>query len=156
MSWLSPAEQKLFARMSNSDQRHAVDVAHRAEVLLVEDPPDAGRSTSTDVVDVTDVMAAALLHDVGKVVAGLGLYGRVVATLSGVVAGADYAEAWQEKSGFPRRVGLYLRYGELGADLLRMAEASPLVVSWAAEHHLPEDRWTIPPDVGRILVAADR
>ncbi len=73
-----------------------------------------------------------------------------------MVAGRDFAEAWQESSGFTRRVGLYLRYGELGADMLKVAESDPVVVAWAAEHHLPADQWTVPAGLGTVLVAADR
>ncbi len=63
-SWLSPAEQKLFGQMSSSDQRHAIDVARRTEAALA-DEPDALSG-----VDLGVAMAAALLHDVGKVAAG--------------------------------------------------------------------------------------
>lgn len=149
LDWLTPAEQRLFAKMSTADQKHAVDVARRAHQALNDDAEAAGS------VGEETVMAAALLHDIGKTVSGLGLYGRVIATLSGVVAGHEFAEIWQEKSGFTRKVGLYLRYGELGADLLRMADSDPVVVAWATEHHLSEDRWSIPVGVGRLLAAAD-
>ena len=58
--------------------------------------------------------SAALLHDIGKLDARLGVYGRVVATVSGAAAGREHADAWSESSGFTRRVGLYLRHAELG------------------------------------------
>jgi hypothetical protein len=54
-----------------------------------------------------------------------------------------------------RKVGLYLQYPQLGADLLAVAGSDELVVAWAAQHHEPEDRWSVPVEAGRLLVAAD-
>jgi hypothetical protein len=101
------------------------------------------------------VIAAALTHDVGKSVAGLGTYGRVVATLSAAVGGASMAGVWADRRGMTRRIGLYLQYPKLGADLLAVNGSDERVVAWAAEHHLPEDDWTVPLDAGRLLAAAD-
>jgi hypothetical protein len=64
---LLPAEVDLWKRMSRADRRHAVGVARRVERAL-------GAEASRPVV------AAALLHDCGKTVSGLGTYGRVIAT----------------------------------------------------------------------------
>ena len=55
--------------MSNADRRHAVLVARR----FAERRPGATRAE----------MAGVLLHDAGKVEAGLGTFGRVVATIVG-------------------------------------------------------------------------
>jgi hypothetical protein len=101
------------------------------------------------------VVAAALLHDVGKSTSGLRTYGRVVATLSAKVAGHEMAVAWSETRGFTRRVGLYLEHPRLGGDLLALAGSDPLTVAWAREHHSPEEDWTVPIDIGRVLKAAD-
>ena len=139
---LLDGERKLWARMSRPDRRHAVAVARRVERAL------RGRAARP-------VIAAALLHDVGKVDARLGAYGRVVATVSGMVAGHETAEAWSETRGFTRRVGLYLRHADLGGDMLAMAGSDPLTVAWAREHHRPEREWTIDRHVGRELKAAD-
>jgi hypothetical protein len=141
-SKLLASEIELWRRMSNADRRHSIDVAHRVIDLLgnpVERP----------------VVAAALLHDVGKIDAGLNTYGRVAATLSAKVAGRDFAIAWSETRGFTRRVGLYLRHDELGADRLELAGSDPLTVSWAREHHWPPERWTVPRTIGDALKAAD-
>jgi hypothetical protein len=102
-----------------------------------------------------EVVAAALLHDVGKLDSGLGTYGRVVATVCGRVGGLDMAQAWSSHRGFTRRVGLYLRHDALGADRLTLAGSDDLTVAWAREHHLPEERWTVPLVVGRALKQAD-
>ena len=102
-------------------------------------------------------LAAALLHDVGKLDARLGVYGRVVATVSGAVGGPGMADAWSERSGFTRRVGLYLRHPEIGADRIRLAGGPEEAAQWAAAHHSP-DTWSslaIPEPVVAALAAAD-
>lgn len=139
---LLEGERDIWRKMSRADRRHAVGVARRVERSLGD---EATRP----------VLAAALLHDCGKTVSDLGTYGRVIATLSGKMAGMDQAMAWTETSGFTRRVGLYLEHPRLGAELLGLAGSAPLTVAWAAEHHLPPDRWTVPLHVGEALRAAD-
>ena len=142
LAQLLPDEIDVWQQMSAVDRRHAAGVARRVERALGH---DATRP----------VLAAALLHDCGKSVAGLGTYGRVVATLSAKVAGREHAAAWRETRGFTRKVGLYLEHPELGADLLGMAGSAPITVAWAREHHLPEEEWTVPLPVGRALKDAD-
>jgi hypothetical protein len=139
---LLPGEQALWRRMSGPDRRHAVDVAERVERAL-------GHEASRP------VLAAALLHDVGKVESGLRTYGRVVATLSAKVAGADMAPAWRRQRGYARKVGLYLQHDQIGADLLELAGSDPLTVAWTREHHRPESEWTIDPHLAAALKAAD-
>lgn len=141
---LGPAELRVFERMSAHDRAHSVGVARTVAARL--DELDG---------DTRWVVRAALLHDAGKQVAGLGTYGRVVATLSGWLGGAEMGPIWAQRSGLTRRVGLYLQYPELGADVLELAGADPRVVAWAREHHLDEAEWTVPIEAGRLLVAAD-
>jgi len=95
------------------------------------------------------VLAAALLHDVGKLDSGLGTFARVPATLVGAAAGRARAAQWHG------RVGAYLDHPARGAARLRDAGADPLTVAWAAEHHLPPSRWSVPADMGAALAAAD-
>lgn len=143
--WLTEREQALFTRMGAVDRAHAVAVGRAVESHYERtggEPP-------------AWVMTAALLHDVGKLVPDLGTYGRVVATLSGWVGGADMADVWADTTGFTRKVGLYLKYPELGADLLAVAGSDERVVAWAREHHMDDDDWSVPCEEGRILVAAD-
>lgn len=151
VSWargsLNEREQRLFKQMSNPDQRHAVRVARRVEA--------AYSHLESPAVPESVALAAALLHDVGKTEARLGTYGRAIATVSGVVGGLDLAEIWQERSGFTRKVGMYLRYGIIGSEMLELADSDPVVVAWSTEHHLPADAWTVPHQFGEILVAAD-
>ena len=101
-------------------------------------------------------LAAALLHDVGKLDSGLGTLARVPATLVGL---AGFRRAVVpgngRSSGLCRRIAMYLDHPARGAARLRAAGSDPLTVAWAAEHHLPEDLWSVPLAVGRILHAAD-
>jgi hypothetical protein len=141
---LLPGERVLWARMKPADRRHAAGVARRVEAALGDraDRP---------------VLAAALLHDVGKIEANFGPYRRVIATVSAGAVGRDpdVIRAWTRTTGFTRKVGLYLQHPKLGGDLLGMAGSDPLTEAWAREHHLPESEWTVPPDIGRALKDAD-
>ena len=141
-SQLLPSEVALWRRMRGFDRRHAVGVAHEVERAL---GAEATRP----------VLAAALLHDVGKTESGLGVYGRVVATLCGLMAGRETAKEWTRSRGFTRRVGLYLLHPDLGGDLLGMAGSDPLTQAWAREHHRSPDHWTIDPAIAAALKAAD-
>ena len=139
---LIPSEVDLWKRMSAQDRRHAAGVARRTVAEL-------GDSATRPVI------AAALLHDVGKIDSGLGTPLRVVATLSAAVAGRETAELWVKGTGVTRRIGLYLRHPEIGGDLLGMAGSDEFTASWAREHHLPEDRCTLDPALANALRDAD-
>ena len=139
---LLPGEVELWRRMSGADRRHAVGVARRTSDEL---GPAANRP----------VLAAALLHDVGKVDARYGPWRRAIATVLGEVAGHRRAERWRYGRGPLRRVGRYLCHDEIGADLLCDAGSDTLTVRWAREHHLPSSRWTVPQPVGAALKLAD-
>ncbi len=143
--WLDEREVVLFDRMRPADRGHAVAVARAVERHM-----DAAGE-----VPERWVMAAALLHDVGKSVPDLGAYGRTVATLSGWIGGADMAEQWADTTGFTRKVGLYMQYPRLGGDLLAVAGSDERVIAWTREHHLPREDWTVPVEQGQILADAD-
>jgi hypothetical protein len=114
----------LWRRMPNHDRRHSIAVAQRVQRAL--DHSEHGDD---------QWLAAALLHDVGKLDARLGVFGRVGATLAGALAGHDMAPVWSEKRGITRRVGLYLRHPEIGADHIRVAGGPDVAARWAAAHH---------------------
>lgn len=139
---LLEGELALWLSMSAPDRRHSVAVARRVERALGE---EATRP----------VLAAALLHDVGKTVSGLRTFGRVAATIRGRSAGPREARAMSNESGRTRRIGLYLRHAELGADLLAMAGSDPLTITWTREHHQQPDTWSIERRVGLALKSAD-
>jgi HD domain len=132
-SHLLAGEMILWRDMSDADRRHAVGVARTAA--------DALRTDAT-----RPVVAAALLHDVGKVASDLGPYRRAMATLAGKARGRDRVNG---------RFGQYLRHDVIGADLLAEAGSDGVTVAWAREHHLAASRWTIDPTVASALKMAD-
>lgn len=139
---LSDAELGLWREMAPADRRHAAGVARRVQLRLGHEatPP---------------VLAAALLHDVGKVDSRLGVYGRVVATLCGMVADDATVDRWRRRRGFTRRVGLYLQHPDIGGDRLELAGSDPLTVAWARQHQGDEAAWTVPRHIGEALRDAD-
>ena len=129
--------------MSNPDRRHAVAVAR---AVAAELGPEAERP----------VVAAALLHDAGKVVSGLRTPWRVVATLVWAVADDATADRWIERGGpIRRRFGQYRRHPALGAELLIEAGSDLLTAAWAREHHRPPGGWTVPRHLADVLEACD-
>jgi len=139
---LSRAELELWARMPVADRRHALGVARRLESALGD---DATRP----------VLAAGLLHDVGKVESGLSTYGRVIATLSVATAGRATAAAWGETNGVTRRVGLYARHESLGADMLELAGSDPVTVDLLRQHSWDDADRTVDAHLSAALRAAD-
>lgn len=181
---LTPAEATLWRRMSAADRRHAVGVARTVTATLsgraVEsDRPGAGLPVAADGGEQGEgergegapgeaaeaarpagevprpVQAAALLHDAGKIEAGLGPLRRALATVVGMGVGHERARGWRHRPGVVGRTGRYLCHDEIGAGLLAQAGSDPLTVAWAREHHLPPRRWSVPTDIGAALKAAD-
>ena len=144
---LTEGELVLWRRLPRHDRRHSIQVGRDVQAALA----------GTEYADDPRWIEAALLHDVGKLDAGLGVLGRVGATLAGAAAGHDLAEAWSAKRGISRKVGLYLRHPEIGADRIRMSGGSPEAAAWAECHQDP-DRYAgcgLPPAVVAALAAAD-
>jgi len=144
---LTSGELTLWSLMPRHDRRHSIAVARRVEHTL------AGTPYAGD----PRWLAAALLHDVGKLDAGLGVFGRVGATLAGAAAGHELADVWSGKRGITRRVGLYLRHAELGATRIRVAGGREEAARWAAAHHEADARHAsgLPLEVAAALCAAD-
>lgn len=139
---LLEGEVALWRRMSPQDRRHSIGVARRVETSL----GDAATRP---------VLAAALLHDVGKIDSRLGTFLRVVATLSAKVAGRETAELWVKRSGVTRRIGLYLLHPRIGGDLLAMAGSDPFTETWAREHHLLEENCSLDVELAHALRVSD-
>src|SRR5215211_3374592 len=98
VSVLNDRELDMWNRLPNHDRRHAVAVARQVQASLLGTAFDGDPRW----------LEAALLHDVGKLDAGVGVFGRVAATIAGALAGHDVADAWSHKRGIRRRFGLYL------------------------------------------------
>lgn len=147
-SQLSDREYELFNKMSMVDQVHSYRVA---QLVLT----NLGHEVNVAPEHHDWMIAAALLHDVGKTVANLGTFGRVMATLSISAGGKDMGEHWARTRGMTRRIGLYAMYPQLGSDLLSLAGSDPRVATWAREHHGGEGDWSVPKECGRVLARAD-
>jgi hypothetical protein len=142
-------EQGLWRRMSGADRRHAIGVARDTIRLLGPGQPPR------------EVVAAALLHDVGKVESSFGTFARVWITVAAMALGRNRLLRWAGappaggRLSWRARVGLYLTHDRVGADLLERAGSQSLTVRWAGEHHLSPDRWSVEATVAHALKAAD-
>lgn len=141
-SVLSGAEHHLWRQLSGPDRRHSVGVARAVKARLGE------RATQA-------VLAAALLHDVGKLRSGLRTPGRVLATVVAGIGGRERISQWSAQRGYRQRIGLYLGHPEIGAAMLRAVGSDPVVVQWAAQHHRPAADWTIDRQVAAVLNEVD-
>jgi hypothetical protein len=129
-SFLLDRERTVWRRLANQDRRHAVAVARRVAGSLGADPP-------------RPVMAAALLHDCGKVDAGLGTFARVGATVVISVLGRERAGRGEG------RVARYARHEAIGAAKLRTAGSDPVTVA------LVGGTTDAPPELLGLLRTAD-
>lgn len=121
---LDPALRRLFFAQHTADQRHAFEVAQR-------------------VADQPELVEAALLHDVGKIDAGIGPVQRSLATLW-LYTTLPVWGRWQR----------YLGHGPRGADVLEDAGASELTVAFT-RHHPGDAPAGVDKDAWILLEGAD-
>ncbi len=119
----------VFFEQSVADQRHGY---HASQVVIAHGLEQA------------DVVEAALLHDIGKRHARLGLFGRVLASIL-------------IKIRFPlfRRVAAYRDHGAVAARELAELGAARLTVEFAMHHHGTRPAG-IPVETWRVLQIADQ
>jgi putative nucleotidyltransferase with HDIG domain len=127
-SWLTPDQSWLFFSQSTADQRHGYQAA-----LVARE----GGLTSAGV-------AAALLHDIGKRHARLGVIGRTCASLA-IKLGLPLTRRWR----------LYRDHGETGSRELDALGSEPLIVEFARHHHGKRPP-AIPNETWEILLLADQ
>ena len=106
---LAVPERVAFGEQPTADQRHGYEAARLAEAILGSDRTG---------------VRAALLHDIGKRHARLGLVGRALAS----VAIRLRIPLW-------RRARIYRDHGRIGSEELSGWGAEPLVVEFARHHH---------------------
>jgi putative nucleotidyltransferase with HDIG domain len=126
--WLAPKESELFLSQPVPDQRHG---HYAASTVLAAGEQEAS------------VIRAALLHDIGKRHARLGVMGRTFASLS-----------IRLELPLGRRGSSYRDHGEIAARELSELGCEPLVVDFARHHH-GERPMTIPPATWELLQLAD-
>jgi hypothetical protein len=128
-AWLTPETAQLFFAQDHPDQRHGYHAALSVVASGVHD---------------RDVIMAALLHDVGKRHARLGIVGRSVASI--LILG---------RLPLSTRMEAYRNHGLVAAHELGELSVPSLVIDFALHHHRQRPP-TIAPDVWDILVEADQ
>jgi len=144
---LEPAELELWRELPNHDRRYSIRMARLVQAGLV----------GTEYAGEERWLAVALLHDVGKLDAGLGVAGRSLATVLGALAGRARVERWTYTTGFRLRTATYLHHDERGAARIRAVGGRDEAARWALAHH-HRDRWPasgVPVPVAEALSAAD-
>lgn len=127
--WLPTELAAVFFAQEPADQRHGFEAAR--SVI------DAGYSTP-------DMLVAALVHDVGKRHAALGVMGRSIASILILLS-----------LPMTSRMRAYRDHGLLGARELGALGGPSLAIDFALHHH-GERPATIEPETWDQLVAADR
>ncbi len=151
---LSDPEFAIWAAMSNPDQRHSIEVARAVDKRL-SGALVTSAGTHSSSCDRSVVIVAALMHDSGKNVSGLGTPARVAATLLRPLVPRSTRRRWSTATGPVRRLADYWRHPELGGRALTEAGSDPMVIAWTTEHHRPPEAWSIPHEAGRILRDCD-
>jgi hypothetical protein len=121
--YLSPPLQSLFDRLSVADQRHSLDVFYALRAQGYND---------------RDLLAAALLHDVGKAGTNIHLWQRVAIVLLQATWPALLDElAWGDPANWRYAFYLQREHPEISARLAQEAGASPLTVELIRRHQVP-------------------
>lgn len=146
--FLTPTQRDLFLGMDPGDQAHSLRVAGFVAQSLRLHPT----------VSEADLMVAALLHDVGKTGANLGLCFRTFWVLGHRVA--PWLMDWvSERStgarpGSPRyKMHIQHTHPQISARMMQQAGVRPEVCAWVAATGLPV-KPTDPLEL-RLLMAAD-
>jgi len=119
-SLLTPELYTLFLTLPPADRAHALRVQHRLRAHAENNP---------------DLLAAGLLHDVGKAVLPLRLFDRVAVVLGQALLPMQ-ARAWGagDPAGWRRGFVVACRHAEWGATMVADAGGSPRLVTLVREH----------------------
>jgi hypothetical protein len=123
---LTPTQCVLFLQMPLPDRRHALTVLRTLEAQ--------GEQQS-------DLLVAALLHDVGKAGASASLWMRVTVALLEWFAPTLLDRLSQEGGrGWRGYLAAYCQHAEVGARQAAQVGCSPLTVALIRRHHKPVGR----------------
>jgi hypothetical protein len=140
---LSPAERELFYRFQESDQWHA----YRVFATLKE----TGQLQP-------DLLAAALLHDVGKTKVNLSVWDRILIVITELLQ-PDKVKSWGQGNlqSWKRPFVVRLRHAHWGAEMARSADSSARTIGLIRHHQDPvaQDSESIEDEMLRLLQRAD-
>jgi len=121
ISILTPEAQALFRRQATQDRHHALAVYHALR--------QTGHTN-------LQLLAAALLHDVGKAAARLPAWQRAAIVLLERFAPHLLARLSRgEPRGWRRPLVIYAQHAEVGARWAQEAGCAPLTVALIRRHH---------------------
>lgn len=133
---LSPLQLVLFRRQSYNEQQHGYRVMHKLRAAGYDAP---------------DLLAAALLHDVGKTVAPIRWWDRVVVVLVEALL-PGMARDWGQgpPRGWRRPFVVRARHADWGAAEVLAAESTPITVT-LVRHHQDELSTEVRSEADRLL-----
>jgi len=142
---LTEHQMLLFARLQPAEQVHSLDVLQTLRNRGEGHP---------------DLLVAALLHDIGKILHPLRSWERVVIVL-GKTFFPERSRTWGESAprGLARPFVVASRHPAWGAELAQKAGTNPLVVHLIREHHNdpgPTDDSSLESHLLSLLRRADR
>ena len=141
-SHLSENEYLQWEKLSIADRHHSHQVARQAEPVVAQHGKE--------------FVAAALLHDIGKLKSGFGTFGRVFATLCCFLFPLRKMEKWSERTkGLRRRLIDYAKHPALGAELLKEIGSGQQTITWVLEHHSERENWKTPIEIAEVLSNSD-
>lgn len=125
-SVLAPVQLRLFQRMQPSEQAHSIRIVRELMIQGIEN---------------SDLLTAALLHDVGKIRTPLRLWERVLIVAVKALCpsclrkwGSKEDGGSQEEKGWRRAFVVAEQHPRWGAELAARHGASPLAVALIARH----------------------
>jgi hypothetical protein len=121
--FLSPALMDLFLQMQPSEQAHSLSIFKEMKDMGERSP---------------DLLAAGLLHDVGKCRYPLSPWERALIVVFRRIS-PSLVDEWSNSAphGWKKPFAVYARHPDWGADMVKEAGGSPLIVNLIRRHQDP-------------------